>query len=757
MQVDDSTAPVTPVNNSPPEITAAASHRPRHGGVVEIESMPPAQPATPVVREPIFDKQRQMAVNNLLLEEKISSAREKPVVQAPRTAVGETNVVSMEKNQASPIFQPNIEKKFQERHVGWHKTQRSSAPKTQSWRERIRPLWYSPKLRLALVVVLIIGMTSGGIWAWGSWQWRQTRSHWQEITANVQRGDIAAITSQLQYWQNQEKFWRQTTTSFHPLLRIILGKDKSIFIDKSLDIVRSSLQVANDGAQIYQKMEDGYQQFVGAQDGDSIQSWRAATGRLEGIYGGLTSIYSELQKLNNPFGWAAVNDLSNQMQKELPTVRRNLLAVQQVGYVLPDLLGEGGLKRYLVLLQNNQELRPTGGFIGSFAVVTIEKGKLIDFVIHDVYEADGQLRGYVTPPAEIPQYLGEAQWYLRDVNWSADFPTVAAQAQWFVEKELGLHTDGVIATNLNFVQLLLAAVGPLEIPDYNEVVTKDNLYERAQQRSELNFFPGSKQKRDFLSAVAQQLYLQLAQGKVSKIALASSVLQSLERSDLLVGLNSASGAAVFKDLGWDGAVRNPACPSVFAGLSCVVDTAMQIEANVGVNKVNRYVERKITDKVQLQNGQAQHVRTITLINNSPQKAWPGGPYRVYLRLYVPPSAQLTNITMAGNILDSNSVRISTEAGRLVWGWYVEVPAQSQKSITINYSLPNAYSINGGTSVYALFEQKQPGTSGDQVTQEIVTKDKKIITIAPQPASSGQNMAVFNSNRLTHQFVAVEVQ
>ena len=151
------------------------------------------------------------------------------------------------------------------------------------------------------------------------------------------------------------------------------------------------------------------------------------------------------------------------------------------------------------------ELRPTGGFIGSFGLITFDGGRLSDLTVNDVYTADGQLNGHVEPPLPIKNYLGEASWWLRDSNWDPDFPTSAKRAEWFLDKELGKKVDGVIATDLYPIKEILKVTGSVFLSDYNSTITSENLYETTQNEVQNNFFPGTHKKASFLTALSRSL------------------------------------------------------------------------------------------------------------------------------------------------------------------------------------------------------------------------------------------------------------
>ena len=377
--------------------------------------------------------------------------------------------------------------------------------------------------------------------------------------------------------------------------------------------------------------------------------------------------------------------------------------------LLPQLLALNDKRRYLIVFQNNFELRPTGGFIGSFALVTFEKGNLLDFHVEDVYTADGQLKGHVDPPEPIAKYLGEGGWYLRDANWDPHFPTTAQRLQWFLEKELHQTTDGVVALNLNAVQLFLEAVGPIQLPDYQETITAQNIFERAEYYAELQFFPGSTQKKDFLGSLANQLFLQLENlSSAQLLQLASALEKALLQKDLLLYFNDPSLQNFVAHQGWAGSLRQLSSqPNVFS------DYLFIVEANLGVNKANYFLDRQINHQVTFTDaGTLLETLTINYHNKSPSQTWPAGLYKTYLRLYLPAYAQPLQVTLADADEASPTAfltpDISTLNDKKVLGFLVEVPVGSRRTLKVNYRLSRPLPSNK-TFTYAFYLQKQSGT------------------------------------------------
>ncbi|MGB9911473.1 MAG: DUF4012 domain-containing protein [Microgenomates group bacterium] len=402
--------------------------------------------------------------------------------------------------------------------------------------------------------------------------------------------------------------------------------------------------------------------------------------------------------------------------------------------IFPSLLGEKEKRTYLVLLQNSAELRPTGGFIGSIAFLTFNKGRLIDFEVQDVYWADGQLKGHVEPPEEIKKYLGEANWYLRDVNWDPDFPTVAQKAQWFLDKETGRTVDGVIGINIYFIQDLLKAIGEIEIPDYEEKINADNFFERAEYYSEVGFFPGSTQKQDFLGKVARVLFSEIKKAEnKKKLEIAYALYRSLEEKNILLYFNNSQEQKEIFNLGWDGGLKNINCQKLSKEQEeeCFGDYLMIVEANLGVNKVNYFVERNVDHFAEIDSeGRIKKSLIISYVNKSTSEKFPGGKYKNYLRIIVPKKSELMELKIGGKAVEKDKIKIEEEKEKTIFGFLVEVPPADSLEVEVYYFLPWTVSSFFKNNWFFLV-QKQSGIKPEKFSFKIkASRDWVIIPQKP---------------------------
>lgn len=137
-----------------------------------------------------------------------------------------------------------------------------------------------------------------------------------------------------------------------------------------------------------------------------------------------------------------------------------------------SLLGDSQPYTFLILLQNNAELRPTGGFIGNYATIETNEGYITKNEVFDIYNADHNLAEKIIPPPEI--LPANPEWFMRDSNYSGHFPLSAKKAAWFLEKEGGPGVDAVIAIDQSFVSELLRITGPIKISELSQPLTAEN-------------------------------------------------------------------------------------------------------------------------------------------------------------------------------------------------------------------------------------------------------------------------------------------
>lgn len=444
------------------------------------------------------------------------------------------------------------------------------------------------------------------------------------------------------------------------------------------------------------------------------------------------------------------------VEQQVGAIRRSLVKTQHLLGILPSILGQEKKKTYLVLIQNPLELRPSGGFLESFALLTVDKGRVLDIQVQDVVQADNVLKGKIDPPSDLKAQLGESQWFFRDSNWSTQFPLVAQQAEWFVQKELGRTVDGTIAINAYTLQDFLRVVGQVTIAgQQQEVVSSDNLLERLFVKSESLFQGTNVSKKGFLSSISEQVFSQMQKLTLNKAeAIGVAVFKGLERGQILVSMRNKEDQQALVLLGTTGAVMTPPCPQAFTENSCVVDTLYQVDANVGVNRANYGLTRYFEHRVVLSQNAAAHTYVMHYANTAVSSAWPSGSYRNFVRLVLPDFAQVNSVVVDKKPLSSSLITQNIQYGKREVGFQIEIPVGKSVEVQVNYVTTFLQSKKFS---YALFTQKQAGTADDPISFTInVQKPLRTTKLAPEGAVLG-NVVQFDTVLDRHQYLAVEVQ
>ncbi len=372
-------------------------------------------------------------------------------------------------------------------------------------------------------------------------------------------------------------------------------------------------------------------------------------------------------------------------------------------------------KRYVVLLQNNMELRPSGGFMGSYAVLSTNNSGISDIQFQDIYVPDGQLVGHVDPPLPIEQAFGQGWWKLRDSNWDPDFQIAGEQIAWFFDQGHE-KVDGLVAINLGLTTEILKIVGSVQPLDYPETVTDKNLYPLAQQYADHNSFAGSTQKKDYLGSVGRAILLKIKQaGPKQLLFLGKLLFTNLKSGQILLWFEEPLLEQVASTRNWTGELNFEASNFIYI-----------VETNLGANKANCCVSRKVNQQINNNENKLQISWENTSEFANPVKPlfW-GGNYNDYVRVIIPKEANITEVIVNQKklilkdldnqyLIQEDRYQIEQRDKYQILGFWAWVGAGKTIVATVNYDLPTTNS---------LIIKRQPGI--DQFDYQLIVDGKEL--------------------------------
>lgn len=366
--------------------------------------------------------------------------------------------------------------------------------------------------------------------------------------------------------------------------------------------------------------------------------------------------------------------------------------------------------RYLVVLQNSDELRATGGFTGSYTVITIQDGVVQPIHIRDIYDADGQFTGFIPAPHGVDEYLSSSNGLrLPDANWDPHFPTSAKQMLQFFALGDTNDIEGVIAITDNYFEDIVEAIGPIWLPDYQVEVTAENLTSVLRSDRE-DFFAGSIQKKHLLEQFQNQLLIALPQLQPEEIIAITAT--HMHQKNILGYSSDDDMSALFSALEIDGKIQTDPSKDILAF----------VESNVGINKANKGVTRAVslssegeilTARYFIQNSNTAPSATNldTLIAESKEVVKSASAsaqhlgYVNYQRVLYPKSWQIKSVSIPNQsspVLNTETRQLSASNTIQETGFLVVIPEQSSTVVTIVFTLPEPVSFS------ELELYKQPG-------------------------------------------------
>jgi hypothetical protein len=372
---------------------------------------------------------------------------------------------------------------------------------------------------------------------------------------------------------------------------------------------------------------------------------------------------------------------------------------------------DGVTRSYLILLQNNYELRPGGGFLGQYAVLKIKDGKLISSFVEDANLLDQRITVKVTPPYPLTRYMQLRKWKFRDSNFSPDFPTNVAKAQYFAR--LGGQSgsyDGVFAVNADVLDHILTLTGPITIPGYGTydgegaAMKLEEQVEKAYLGDDVAA-EAKQARKNVMKTLANEILKRIA--TVDNIPKVSSlVLEELRDKNVQLWFKDATLEAAVASVHWDGSVTK----------GWTKDYLMVVDANMGALKTDFYVKRSLDYVVDFTGDTPKATVTYTYQHTATHGDWRTSDYHTYTRIYAPIGSKYIDQTRlhTGGI----SSQDSTDFQKTVFGYKVDCLIGATLPTAISYALPSSITLEN----YELLIQKQSGVGTIPVTITMKTKN-----------------------------------
>lgn len=384
---------------------------------------------------------------------------------------------------------------------------------------------------------------------------------------------------------------------------------------------------------------------------------------------------------------------------------------------VPYFLGLESARQYMIVFQNDKELRPTGGFITAYTLAKVEKGNFEPILSSDIYDLDDKYSPTIQAPDPIINhikgpYVLFPNLRLRDMNWSPDFAVSMELFAKEAQKAGVKNIDGIISVDTEALLRLVEAIGAIEVPGYGEYSSEiisvckcpQVIYElesfasiegpivwSENESGKVVFAPENyDDRKKIIGPLMNALINSVFNLPVEKMPLlVKAFIDSFSQKHIMLYMFDEKAQSAIEIANLGGRIND------FDG-----DYLHINDSNLGGRKSNLYVTQEVSQKINILKGnEIEKIVTITYKNPEKYDGWLNSVLPNWLRVYVPKGSQL--ISAEGFW---EKVEPYDELGKTVFAGYFELRPQGIAKITLKYKLPFVLKDN----LYSLRMQKQPG-------------------------------------------------
>ncbi len=399
----------------------------------------------------------------------------------------------------------------------------------------------------------------------------------------------------------------------------------------------------------------------------------------------------------------------------IDSIAQTVKEVKPIITHLKPILGVDQPKNYLLLFQNDAELRPTGGFLTAYAILSVDEGKFTTSNSHDIYSLDNRFGNRLTAPEPILEYHKNVfSWHLRDMNLSPDFKvSMDTFLENYDKVEDKDKLDGIIAVDTQVLVDLLKVLGPIGVSDFgNFSAENDPRCDCPQVFYELERYAdqpvtGLKEERKGIIGPLMHSILLNAMGSPRKQwPLFMNVLfTNIAEKHLLLYFFDENIQETIEALNASGRIKD------YDG-----DYLHVNDCNFAGAKSNMFIKESFLQEIEVE-ADGSIIKTLTIDYKNPAppsncnleagELCLNGLYRDWVRVYVPQGSEL--IEVKGSEVEAKTY---DDLGKTVfeafYGDQSPLRPQGKAQLVFKYKLPFKYDKS---QPYKILIQKQPGTYG----------------------------------------------
>lgn len=514
-------------------------------------------------------------------------------------------------------------------------------------------------------------------------------NHLQKTAFNISKGNFSQA-------EKEAMEARDASVKINELLASLDFVQKSDFLNQQLSGFKT-------GAKVLDKATSGaYHSVLGAKYlAKSLSVISGEEGDLKAMSENSTLEWTQAEKdislakseLNNKYIASLPFFLGSEakvFQSKLQNSSELLEKGRVVASILDKVIPKDSKRSYLVVLEDNTQLRPGGGVIKAYALLNFNNSKFIE-VKTDTTEKLSSLKSQkIEPPVELKTDLRMTNWYFADLGFDLDGPTNAKTIQWFYTKQTNEKINGVIVLDTTFIKDFLQVSGPITLPEGNLQIDTVTLNQALLAKDGKPLASLLKEITNRLLFVPNQDWAGLVQ----------VFTKAVTEKHALIYISDPEVYSQLASAGWIGSVPKS---GELEGKGERKDFLALSESNMGESRgaINKQVklQTKIDDKGIVSSNLAID------FNNQAQEDQPV--YKNRFKIYLPAGTKLVSATLDGVDIQK-SLQTFSDYGRVGFSLLLEIKPQQKRNLVLEYQNQRALDLKEEKIKYSLMVFKQPG-------------------------------------------------